>query len=111
MLLPIPGRSAKKPLPGPWPDQTPARGRPANKLSIADAIPEFERCRFGPESDRLLQRREMTLCAISDQSALQQNSVFDHPDGDRGKITLNSANSPGTVSTSIEPPCCFTMMS
>jgi hypothetical protein len=27
--------------------------------------------RFTPESDRLLQRREMTLCAISDQSALQ----------------------------------------
>jgi hypothetical protein len=53
----------------------------------------------------------MTLRAISDQSALQQNSGFDHPDGDRGKITLNSANSPGTVSTSIEPPCCFTMMS
>ena len=28
--------------------------------------------RFTPESDRLLQRRGMTLCAISDQSALQQ---------------------------------------
>jgi len=29
----------------------------------------------------------------------------------RGKITLISVNSPGWVSTSIEPPCCFTMMS
>jgi hypothetical protein len=29
----------------------------------------------------------------------------------RGKITLISVNSPGSVSTSIEPPCCFTMMS
>jgi hypothetical protein len=29
----------------------------------------------------------------------------------RGKITLISVNSPGRVSTSIEPPCCFTMMS
>ena len=29
----------------------------------------------------------------------------------RGKITLISVNSPGFVSTSIEPPCCFTMMS
>ena len=29
----------------------------------------------------------------------------------RGKITLISVNSPGCVSTSIEPPCCFTMMS
>src|SRR5262249_62399633 len=29
----------------------------------------------------------------------------------RGKITLISANSPGSVSTSIEPHCCLTMMS
>src|SRR5262245_33936508 len=29
----------------------------------------------------------------------------------RGKITLISVNSPCCVSTSIEPPCCFTMMS
>ena len=29
----------------------------------------------------------------------------------RGKVTLISVNSPGCVSTSIEPPCCLTMMS
>src|SRR5262249_1522651 len=29
----------------------------------------------------------------------------------RGKVTLISVNSPGRVSTSIEPPCCFTTMS
>ena len=29
----------------------------------------------------------------------------------RGRTILNSVNSPGTVSTSIEPPCCLTMMS
>src|SRR5262245_14054533 len=29
----------------------------------------------------------------------------------RGRITLISVNSPGCVSTSIEPACCFTMMS
>src|SRR5262252_7245882 len=29
----------------------------------------------------------------------------------RGKITLISVNSPGCVSTSIEPACCLTMMS
>jgi hypothetical protein len=29
----------------------------------------------------------------------------------RGKVTLISVNSPGCVSTSIDPPCCFTMMS
>jgi hypothetical protein len=28
--------------------------------------------RFTPDSDRLLRCREMTLCAISDQSAVQQ---------------------------------------
>ena len=29
----------------------------------------------------------------------------------RGRITLISVNSPGCVSTSIEPPCCLTIMS
>ena len=29
----------------------------------------------------------------------------------RGKITRTSANSPGRVSTSIDPECCFTIMS
>jgi hypothetical protein len=29
----------------------------------------------------------------------------------RGKITLISVNSPGSLSTSIEPACCLTMMS
>jgi hypothetical protein len=29
----------------------------------------------------------------------------------RGRITLISVNSPGCVSTSIEPACCLTMMS
>jgi len=38
--------------------------------------------RFTPESDRLLRRREVTLCAISDQSAAQQKEVlFDHLSG------------------------------
>ena len=29
----------------------------------------------------------------------------------RGSTILNSVNSPGSVSTAIEPACCFTMMS
>ena len=29
----------------------------------------------------------------------------------RGKMILISVNSPGCVSTSIDPPCCLTMMS
>jgi hypothetical protein len=32
--------------------------------------------RYYPNSDRLVQRREMTLCAISDQSAAQQNRTY-----------------------------------
>jgi hypothetical protein len=32
--------------------------------------------RYYPESDRLLRRSEMTLCANSDQSAPQQKSLF-----------------------------------
>jgi hypothetical protein len=28
----------------------------------------------------------------------------------RGRTILNSVNSPGCVSTSIDPPCCLTMM-
>jgi hypothetical protein len=50
--------------------------------------------RFGPEADM--------------QSAFlgfQTNTAA------RGRITLISVNSPGWVYTSIEPPCCFTMMS
>jgi len=35
--------------------------------------------RFTPESDRSLRCREMTLCAVSDRSALQQNyALFDN---------------------------------
>ena len=29
----------------------------------------------------------------------------------RGRVILNSVNSPGWVSTSIDPPCCLTMTS
>jgi hypothetical protein len=29
----------------------------------------------------------------------------------RGRVILISVNSPGNVSTSIDPECCFTMMS
>jgi len=32
--------------------------------------------RFYPQSDRLLQRREVTLCAISDHSAVQTKALF-----------------------------------
>jgi len=39
---------------------------------------------FTPKSDRLLRCREMTLCANTDQSAVQQNRpLFDYLVGDR----------------------------
>jgi hypothetical protein len=44
-------------------------------LSLPRKIRELQ-CRFTPQSDRLLHRREMTLCAISDQSALQQKESY-----------------------------------
>jgi hypothetical protein len=37
--------------------------------------PSFE-VRFNLQSDRLLRRREMTLCAITDQSASQQKGML-----------------------------------
>jgi hypothetical protein len=39
--------------------------------------------RFHPESDHLLQRREMTLCAISDQKRNNNGPLFDHLIGNR----------------------------
>jgi hypothetical protein len=42
--------------------------------SKAGIVPCGTDVRFTPNSDRLLRRREMTLCAISDQSAVQQNA-------------------------------------
>jgi hypothetical protein len=40
-------------------------------LSLAKAPRDV---RYYPKSDRLLRRRKVTLCAISDQSAAQQNA-------------------------------------
>jgi len=37
--------------------------------------------------------------------------VADYLELVRGNTTLNSVKSPGSVSTSTLPPCCFTMMS
>ena len=39
--------------------------------------------RFAPESDRLLQRREMTPCANTDQSAAQRTQI----DGPNRRLT------------------------
>jgi hypothetical protein len=72
--------------------------------------------RSAPDSDREsgLQQTAMSalppradMCgATSDVGSRRQTNT-----ATRGKITLISVNSPGCVSTSIEPPCCLTMMS
>jgi hypothetical protein len=62
--------------------------------------------------------RKRTCAAHRDMSAKGQKAdigatagVQERDAATRGKVTLISVNSPGCVSTSIEPPCCFTMMS
>jgi len=44
--------------------------------SLASFSAPWHDVRFTPESDRLLRSGEMTLCAISDQSALQQKESY-----------------------------------
>jgi hypothetical protein len=51
------------------------------------------------------QKRTFGLAMKQPRLGLQTNTAV------RGNITLISVNSPGSVSTSIDPLCCFTMMS
>jgi hypothetical protein len=60
----------------------------------ADMCSANDDVRFGPKAD-----------IVDDHELSGSNGAT------RGNITLISVNSPGFVSTSIEPPCCFTMMS
>jgi hypothetical protein len=69
----------------------------------------FYDVRFTPESDRLLHCREVTLCAISDQSAVQQNRpLFDHLVGahqapcERALLAANCGHSAVRSNTSID---------
>jgi hypothetical protein len=72
----------------------------SRKLVMSAFLPKADMCsatgdvRFGPIAD------------IESIVTVQETA----PEA-RGKITLISANLPGSVSTSIEPPCCLTMMS
>ena len=60
----------------------------------ADMCSATRDVRYGPEAD------------IETTTGAQESNA-----AARGKVTLISVNSPGRVSTSIEPPCCFTTMS
>ena len=64
---------------------------------------------FTPKAGIRTDEIDVRYVPLATKVRCSKNPVY--LDGTRGKITLNSANSPGTVSTSIEPPCCLTMMS
>jgi hypothetical protein len=86
-----------------------------------------EHVRFTPNSDRESGHAQMVMSALPPKADMcsARGDVRYGPKADigtitvvqeisaaaRGKVTLISVNSPGCVSTSIEPPCCFTMMS
>ena len=66
-------------------------------------------CLLFAASDQIADRSRMTQRAKSRQSALQQKEA--QTLALRGTMILISVNSPGCVSTSIEPACCLTTMS
>ena len=59
-----------------------------------------------PKADMCSATRDVGFVPIADITSVQESNA-----ATRGKVTLISVNSPGCVSTSIEPPCCLTMMS
>src|SRR5262245_18983668 len=65
--------------------------------AVGSALPPKRTCAVQEPMSALGQKRTL--------GRLQTNTTTG------GRITLISVNSPGCVSTSIEPPCCLTMMS
>jgi hypothetical protein len=81
--------------------------------SLTDICTAIGHVRFAPNSDRKSghQRKRRCLKPITkhNHQACAVGSVGNAPE--RGNVILISVNSPGVVSTSIDPPCCLTMMS
>src|SRR5262245_17524020 len=77
--------------------------------SKTDILRSDSDVRFTPESGHVQCKQGCPLWAKSGHRDDYERSGSNA--AARGKITLISVNSPGSVSTSIEPPCCFTMMS
>src|SRR5262245_40824958 len=77
--------------------------------SKADICAVKRHVRFTPESGHVRCTSACPLWANSGHWGDHERSGSNA--ATRGKITLISVNSPGCVSTSIEPPCCLTMMS
>src|SRR5262245_27958879 len=85
--------------------------RNAWRLSLSSNV------RFGSKADMCIALTYVRFTPENGMSAKGQKRTSGHYGRSgsnaamRGKITLISVNAPGCVSTSIEPPCCFTMMS
>ena len=85
--------------------------------SKADMCSAKGHVRFTPESDIKCDIWGCPLWVKNGMSALPtfmlalSTSTYWESAAARGKMILISVNSPGSVSTSIEPPCCLTMMS
>ena len=62
-----------------------------------------------PKADMCGATSDVRFVPIADVEGLLEH--FQTNAGVRGRTILISVNSPGVVSTSIEPACCFTMMS
>jgi len=93
--------------------------------ALADICSAKGHVRFAPNSDRESEFPKTVMSALPADMCSAMAHVCFGPTADieddygrsgsnaamRGKITLISVNSPGWVSTSIEPPCCLTMIS
>src|SRR5262249_8539411 len=77
--------------------------------SKADICAAKSHVRFTPESGHV---RCTRLCPLWAKGGHRDDyNLSGSNAATRGKVTLISVNSLVCVSTSIEPPCCFTMMS
>src|SRR5581483_2850590 len=76
---------------------------------------EFHLEPAGPQlSAKLLAKQRLNIRLVIDDEDV--NVQFTPPDffcvsSSRGNVMMNSVKAPGSVSTSIVPPCCFTTMS
>ena len=77
----------------------------ASKWAGALSAEQFQRVRSA------IFVRELQSVLRCDFMLIEQNCRPNHPRPARGRVILNSVNWPGSVSTSIVPPCCLTMMS
>jgi hypothetical protein len=56
-------------------------------------------------------QKRLMRCSIIERWSTGKIALADYLWPVRGNTILNSVNNPGSVATSMLPPCCFTMMS